>query len=102
MIWQGASVNLTRPRVFGVRFPVPPLFDAPSGRVMELVFWSDFAQRWVHVVSQQFQRAQPLPQGAVQIALTDMQWVRQHVRQGGLEGLAWAVRQIEAYQRGRA
>lgn len=83
---------------FGVEFPVAPLFETSQGPVMELVFWSELVKRWIHAVSQHF--AQGLPEGHVQVALGDMQWVRYHAQQGGQDGLAWVVRELEVYQRG--
>lgn len=96
-MWWGWSVNLTLPGLehsFELQLPIPPMFETRQGPVLELVFWSTYAERWIHAVSQHFQ--QPLPSGHIQVALGDMQWIRCHAQQGGRDGFAWAVHQLEA------
>jgi hypothetical protein len=99
-MFRGWSVNLTLPgveNVFEVEFPVPPLFETSMGPVLELVFWAELVQRWVHGVSQHFD--QQLPEGHVQVAVGDLEWVRQCAEVGGRDGLAHVVQQLEASQR---
>lgn len=99
--WRGWSINLSLPEpkhVFEVTFPVPPMFEQSQGPVMELVFWADLVERWIHGVSQHF--AQGLPQGHVQVSIGDLEWVGQCAAQGGRDGLIHVVQQLEIYQRG--
>jgi len=99
--WLGWSINLTLPEpehVFEVTFPVPPMFDISTGPVMEVVFWSDLVARWIHGVSYHFD--QGLPDGHVQVAVGDLEWVGQCADIGGRDGLIHVVQQLEAYQRG--
>jgi len=99
--WLGWSVNLSLPgteHCFEVTFPVPPIFETSMGLVMEVVFWADLVERWIHGVSQHF--AQGLPAGHVQIAVGDLEWVGQCAAQGGRDGLIHVVQQLEGYQRG--
>jgi hypothetical protein len=97
----GWSINLSLPgeeHVFEVQFPVPPIFDSSQGPVMEVVFWAGLVQRWIHGVSQHFD--QGLPEGHIQVAVGDLEWVGQCAAQGGRDGLIHVIQQLEGHQRG--
>ena len=99
-MWRGWSVNLSMPgleHTFEASFPVPPLFESSQGSVLELVYWSHVCQRWIHGVSHHFQ--QNLPQGHVQLAVGDLEWLR-HVSQGSEQGIAQCIYDLEARQHG--
>ena len=92
----GWSVNLstTDPGdVFEIDLPVPPLFESSQGPVIEVVFWSHLAERWVHGVSFHFERT--LPPGHVQLALGDLVWLRRVVDRDGVNGLRECVHDLE-------
>lgn len=94
----GWTVNLSTPGYDQeVELPVPPLFQTSVGPVVELVFWAQAVQRWVHAVSEQFARV--LPQGHVQVAYGDLTWIRGVAAQRGSEGLQACVGHLEDYQR---
>lgn len=94
----GWSINLslvsTDPRtVFEVDFPVPPLWKGRYGDVMEVVFWSDRVQRWIHGVALSFERQ--LPTGHVQVTVGDLAWVRSMVLRRGVEGIVEVIHDLE-------
>jgi hypothetical protein len=93
---QGWSVNLSMPgSAFLVDMPIPALFQTdPKHPTMEVVFWSDAVERWVHLVSLSFVR--DLPAGHVQAAAGDLAWIEQVVARNGIEGLKYCVAELEA------
>lgn len=94
---KGWSVNLTSPgHDFELELPVPALFETSVGSVVELVFWSAVAERWVHAVSEHF--ARELPGGHVQVTLGDMTWLRRIVDRAGVMGLRVCVAELEESQ----
>lgn len=99
-MYKGWSINLTiddPDQCFEVEFPVSCLFMSRHGPVLELVFWSDFTQRWLHVVSGPFVRQ--LPPGHVQVCMGDLPWVDEVVRaQGVPTGVCQCVQYLESQQ----
>jgi len=83
-------------RDFVVDFPVPPLFRTRVGEVMELVFWSPVVARWIHGVSEHFERH--LPRDHVQVTVGDLTWLRGVVGRRGLEGLRDCISDLEEFQ----
>jgi hypothetical protein len=79
--------------LFELELPVPPLFESTQGPVMEIVFWSDNVERWVHAVSAHFVRE--LPDGHVQVTIGDLAWIDQVVSRWGFEGLRGCVEDLE-------
>ncbi len=95
--WSGWSINLTTPlgADFWVELPVPPLFDTTEGVVSELVFWSHAVERWVHAVSQHFERE--LPPGHVQVTVGDLAWLRGVAARKGQVGLRACIADLEQH-----
>lgn len=94
---KGYSVNLSlKDQDFEVDLPVPPLFMTSVGPVAELVFWSVPAARWIHAVSEHFERQ--LPQGHVQVTVGDLTWLRGVVARTGLQGLMACISDLEEFQ----
>jgi hypothetical protein len=94
--WQGWSINLSeRGRDFWLELPVPTLFSTTEGVVIELVFWSLVAERWVHAVAEHFERQ--LPEGHVQLAVGDLAWLRSVAARKGQVGLRECIEDLEAH-----
>ena len=95
---KGWSVNLTvEGQAQVLDFPVPALLAGPAGSTMptmEVVFWSDAVNRWVHIVSAYFVR--DLPAGHVQATVGDLAWIEQVVARSGIEGLRHCIADLEA------
>lgn len=89
----GWSVNLTEHQQYLVNLPVPGLWEGTAGMVIEVVFWSDAVQRWVHIVSEPFRR--PLPQGHLQATVGDLAWLEKVVARAGADGLRACVEELE-------
>lgn len=95
-MWRGWSVNLSMSGpdfTFETDFPVPPMFETSQGPVLEVVFWSQATERWIHGVSDYFERE--LPPGHVQVTVGDLAWVRQVVQRAGPAGLLECVEDLE-------
>lgn len=96
MTWRGWSVNLTLEgpeHTFELDLPVPPMFETSQGPVLEVVFWSQAVERWVHGVSAYFERE--LPEGHVQVTVGDLAWVQHVTERAGVEGLRECVYDLE-------
>lgn len=94
---RGYSVNLSlMTEDFEVDLPIPPLFQTSVGPVVELVFWSPPAERWIHAVSEHFERQ--LPEGHVQVTVGDLTWLRGVVGRTGLAGLMECISDLEEFQ----
>ena len=71
----GWSVNLTQGGFDQeITLPVSALFQTSEGPVIELVFWSILWSQWCHLVSRRC--PQTLPEGHVQMDLTDLAKLR--------------------------
>lgn len=96
-VWGGWSINLSMPPDADfdcwVEFPVKPLFVGEGGAVMELVFWSDCAKRWVHAVSDHFWRE--LPKGHIQVTTGDLAWLRGVMARHGWPAIRDCVAELE-------
>jgi len=95
-MWEGWSINLSIPGeqgMFRTTLPVPPLFAAEAGPVIEIVFWSIRVERWIHGVSAYFDRE--LPPGHVQVTIGDLAWIRQVVWRKGPAGLIECIQDLE-------
>jgi len=94
---RGWSVNLS---LVGqsqeIDLPAPPLFQTSVGPVVELVFWSLLVERWMHAVSEHFERELPL--GHVQVTYGDLTWIRRVAARSGIEGLRECVSDLEEFQ----
>lgn len=94
---RGWSVNLSLlDHDQEIELPVPPLFVTSVGPVIELVFWSQLVERWIHAVSEAFERE--LPQGHVQVTYGDLTWIRLVADRKGLQGLRECVSDLEEFQ----
>lgn len=94
---KGYSVNLSlKDQDFEVDLPVPALFQTSVGLVMELVYWSEGTKRWIHHVSEHFERELPL--GHVQVTVGDLTWFRGVVARKGLQGLRECIHDLEEFQ----
>lgn len=89
----GWSINLTDHQHYQVELPVPGLWEGTAGLVVEVVFWSDNVQRWVHIVAEPFQRV--LPQGHLQATVGDLAWLEKVVARAGDDGLRACVSELE-------
>lgn len=95
----GWSINLSledpSESVFMIELPVPPLYwsKITNEPVMETVFWSETAQRWVHIVSLHVER--DLPRGHIQVTAGDIPWVRSMLLRRGDAGIHEIVRDLE-------
>ena len=95
----GWSVNLSSTadeHTFETELPVPPLWVGRFGPVVEVVFWSERAQRWMHGVSEPFER--PLPDGHVQVTVGDLAWISQVEKSWGEQALMQCLRVLEEEQ----
>jgi hypothetical protein len=81
---------------FEIELPVLPLFKTSVGLVIELVFWSENTKRWIHAVSEHFERN--LPEGHIQVTVWDMVWLKGVVSRLGVDGLRQCVGELEYCQ----
>jgi len=74
--WSGWSINFSSiepEHTFQLDLPSPPLFTTKLGPVLEIVFWSELVDRWIHGVSSYFER--PLPVDHIQITVGELNWL---------------------------
>jgi hypothetical protein len=91
---RGWSVNVTAVgHDHETELPSGALFVTSEGPVVELVFWSEVTQRWIHAVESHFSRE--LPAGHVQVALGDLAWLTRIVRRLGEAGIHQCVVDLE-------
>jgi len=90
---RGWSVNLSeRGHDVQVELPSVALFETSQGPVVELVFYSETAKRWMHAVGSHFFRE--LPEGHVQVTIGDLTWLTQIVNRLGDDGLRQCVDEL--------
>jgi hypothetical protein len=94
-VTRGWSVNLSSvdpDHTFEVDLPIDVLYVGQFGPVVEIVFWSQEVDLWVHVVRHPFERE--LPSGHVQVSVGDMAWIERQIGYGGNQGLRDAVAEL--------
>jgi hypothetical protein len=72
------------------------MFSTSQGPVVELVFWSQAVDRWIHGVAAYFERE--LPAGHVQVTIGDLAWIQHVVSVSGIDGLRMCIDELEQYQ----
>jgi len=93
-LMRGWSVNVSEVgHDHETELPSGLLFHTSVGPVVELVFWSQATERWIHAVESHF--ARELPAGHVQVAMGDMAWLTRIVQRLGDEGIRQCVADLE-------